>query len=283
MIELDSLAILLRALIYAGSIVAAGGVFFSLSFPQAARHVESSLRRQIVLGCWLLVLVEPLRYVTFQLAIAEGNWLTAFAPEMRWMALQTAIGTAAAARLIAALVMLTTRLRSAAISFVAALVMMGSFVMEGHTVSAEARPVLAPLLLLHFGAACWWLGALYPLLTLIRQAPSDVVTETARAFGQRAAWVVGTLVVAGVVLLVALCGAELRLDNHYQQRFVVKLALVAGLLSLAAWNKQRLTPLLETDYASGALKLRRSIRCEMVVALAILAATAWIVSTSPDS
>jgi putative copper export protein len=282
MIELDSLAIVLRALVYAGSIVAAGGVFFSLTFPQATRHVERPLRVQILLGCWLLILVEPLRYVVFQLAIAEGNWSAAFAPEMRWMGLQTAIGTAAAARLIAALVMLTTRRRSTAISFVAALVIIGSFMLEGHTASAEARLVLAPLLLLHFAAICWWLGALYPLLALIRQAPSDVVTETARTFGQRAAWVVGALVVSGVVLLVALCGAELRLDNPYQQRFVIKLAFVAGLLSLAAWNKQRLTPLLETDYASGALKLRRSIRREMVVALAILAATAWIVSTSPD-
>ncbi len=282
MMEPDRLAIVLRALVYAGSIVAAGGVLFSLSFPQAARHVERPLREQILLGCWLLVLVEPLRYVAFQLAIAEGNWSTAFAPEMRWMGLQTGIGSAAAVRIIAALVLLTTRLRSAAISLVAALVMIGSFVVEGHTASSEVRPVLAPLLLLHFAAVSWWLGALYPLLALIRQAPSDVVTETARAFGQRAAWVVGALVVAGVVLLVALCGAELRLDTPYQQRFVIKLALVAGLLSFAAWNKQRLTPLLETDYASGALKLRRSIRCEMVLALATLAATAWIVSTSPD-
>ena len=57
--------------------------------------------------------------------------------------------------------------------------------------------------------------------------------------------------------------------------------LVAGLLSLAAWNKLRLTPLLSKNYLLGAVKLRRSIRSEIAVASIILATTAWIISTSP--
>ena len=94
--------------------------------------------------------------------------------------------------------------------------------------------------------------------------------------------VVAALLAAGVVLLIVLCGGELRPDSAYQQRFVVKLTLVAALLSLAAWNKLRLTPLLDESYALGVAKLRRSIRCEIAVALVILAATAWIIGTSPS-
>jgi len=282
MIEPDRLAIVLRALLYAGAIGAAGGVLFSLSFPGAARHVEGSLNRQILIACWLLILVEPLRYVAFQLAIAEGDSSVAFAPAMRWMALQTAVGQASAARLIAAIVLLATHRRWPGVSLAAAGVIIASFGLEGHTVSNGNRLLLAPLLLIHFAAICWWLGALYLLLALTRRAPPDIVAGTTRAFGQRAAWMVGALLVAGVALLIALSDAELRPDSAYQQRFVVKLTLVAALLSLAAWNKLRLTPLLDESYALGAAKLRRSIRCEIAVALVILAATAWIIGTSPS-
>lgn len=282
MMEPDRLAIILRALVYAGAIGAAGSVLFSLSFPQAARHVERALQWQILLACWLLVLVEPLRYVVFQLAVAEGDWAVAFAPGMRWMALQTAIGQASAARLIAAIVLLAACRRRAGVSLAAAVVMIASFGLEGHTVSNGYRLLLAPLLLVHFAAICWWVGALYPLLALIRRAPPEVVVQTVRGFGRRAVGVVAALLVAGVVLLIVLCGGELRPDIAYQQRFVVKLTLVAGLLSLAAWNKLRLTPLLDASYALGVAKLRRSIRCEIALALVILAATAWIVSTSPS-
>jgi putative copper resistance protein D len=281
MMEPDRLAIVLRALAYAAALGAAGGVLFAVSFPRAATYVERSLRRQILLGCALLIFIEPLRYVVFQLAVSEGDWSVAFAPGMRWMALQTAIGQAAVARLLAAFVMLATALRWPGISLAAGLVMIASFALEGHTMSSGYRLLLAPLLFIHFAAVSWWLGALYPLLALTRQAPQEVAAKSVRAFGQRAAWVVGALFVAGVALLIVLTRGEFRPDSAYQQRFVIKLVLVAVLLSLAAWNKLRLTPLLSENYSLGAAKLRRSIRCEIAVASVILATTAWIISTSP--
>jgi putative copper export protein len=281
MMEPDRLAIVLRVLVYAGAVGTAGGVLFALSFPHAAPHVERSLRRQILLGCWLLICIEPLRYAAFQVAVAEGDWSLAFASGMRWMALETAIGQAAVARLLAAFVMVATALRWPGISLAAAIVMIASFSLEGHTMSSGYRLLVAPLLFLHFAAVSWWLGALYPLLALTRQAPPGVAAKLVSAFGQRAVWVVGALLVAGVALLIVLCRGELRLDSAYQQRFVLKFVLVAALLSLATWNRLRLTPLLSEKYSLGAAKLRRSIRCEIAVAVIILATTAWIISTSP--
>ncbi|KAB2941270.1 MAG: CopD family protein [Hyphomicrobium sp.] len=282
MMEPDRIAIILRALVYVGAVAAAGGVLFSLSFPSARQHVERAVERQVLLGCWLLILLEPLRYIAFQLAVAEGDWSAAFAPGMRWMGLQTAVGQAAAMRVLAALALVGTRLRWSGVSLAAAIVMIASFALEGHTVSSHYRLAVAPLLLIHFAAVCWWFGALYPLLASIRRAPPEIVAGTARSFGRRAVWVVGALVAAGAVLLIVLCNGELRLDKPYQQRFIVKLALVAVLLSLAAWNKLRLTPLLVENYTIGAAKLRRSIRFEIAVALMILLSTAWIVSTGPS-
>lgn len=281
--EPDRLVIVLRALLYAGCVASAGGVLFSLSFQDVARQIERSLKRQVLIGCWLILLVEPLRYLAFQFTAAEGDWSAAFAPGMRWMGMETGFGKAAAVRAIAAATMIATKLRWRGVSAAAAVAMIASFALEGHTVSSGSRVVLAPLLLLHVAAICWWLGALYPLLVILRRTPPEVGAATIRTFGRRALWIVGALLIAGALQLISLTGGELILDNEYQQRFARKLMLVAILLAFAAWNKLRLTPLLEINYAAGARKLRRSIKAEIAIAALILAATAWIITVSPHA
>src|SRR4029078_12714443 len=120
-----------------------------------------------------------------------------------WMALQTAVGQASTARLIAAVVLLAARRRWPSVSLAAAPVITASFVLAGHTLSHGNRLLLAPPLLFHFAAICWWVGALYPLLALVSQAPPEVVVQTVRGFGRRAVWVVAALLAAGAVLLFA--------------------------------------------------------------------------------
>lgn len=282
MIVPEQLTVLLRALDYAGAIAVAGAVLFRVSFPQAADAVGPLLRRQILLGFLLLLVVEPLRYGAFQLAIAGGDASLAFGPDLRLMGLETPIGQAAAVRLIAAAVIVAGGLRWPPVGLIAALALIGSFLIEGHTAASETRFLVAPLLFVHLTAVHWWLGALLPLLALTYCAAAATVTATMKALGRRAAWVVGTLLAAGVLLAAVLTGIELRL-GAYQQRLLIKLGLVTLLLTLAAINKLRLTPLLETDYERGLARLRVSIRVEIAVALFILAASAWLVATAPDS
>lgn len=283
MIEHDLLPILLRVLVYVASIAVAGGVLFAFSFPRAAREVQPALKRQVVVGFCLLLLIEPMRYVVFQLAISGGDWSLAFGPDLRWMGLQTPIGQTAAMRLVAAFVVVIVGLRSIAVGLPAALVLIGSFLLEGHTVSNDLRIALAILLFVHLTAVHWWLGALYPLMALTRRAEPKTLSVEIEVFGARAVWVVTGLLGAGVLLLLIITGAQLNVDSAYQQRFLVKLILVSVLVSIAAWNKLRLTPLLMRDPQLGAARLRASIRLEIAVALAILAATAWITSTAPDA
>jgi hypothetical protein len=95
--------------------------------------------------------------------------------------------------------------------------------------------------------------------------------------------IVMALLAAGAGLLGMLTSWQLNLDNAYQQRFLVKLALVGVILAIAAYNKLRLTPRLAQDPLSGGANLRRSIRIKSLLALLILAATAWALSTSPDA
>jgi putative copper export protein len=222
--------------------------------------------------------------VAFQLSIAEGDLSLAFGPDLRWMGMQTPMGQAAATRWIAALGILTLGLRWAVMGSFAAMVMIVSFALEGHTASSEARTVASTAaLFIHVVAVHWWLGALCPLLALTAEAQPTTLANTLETFGRRAVWIVGGLLVAGVLLLLFLTGGRLNLESPYQQRFVLKLALVAGLLASAAWNKLRLTPLLSRDYEVARAGLRASIKAELLVALFVLLATAWAINSSPDS
>jgi len=283
MTGLDVLLIALRALTYVGSIAAAGGVLFAVGFPRAAAAIRSDVERQIVIGCCMLLVVEPLRYVAFQLSIAGGDWSLAFGPDLRWMGMQTPMGQAAVTRLLAAVALLTFGLRSAGMGMIASLAMMASFVLEGHTASSEARTVLGTsALLIHVTAVHWWLGALYPLLILTHGTEPASLTAVVETFGRRAIWIVSGLLAGGVLVFAVLTGAQLNLESAYQQRFLLKIAFVAGLLAIAAWNKLRLTPLLSRDHETGRARLRASIKVEMLVALSVLVTTAWAINSSPE-
>ena len=279
---LDLLQVALRALVYAGTIAAAGGVLYASSFPRAAAAIPAAVQRQIAFGCWLLLLVEPLRYAVFQLAIAQDNWSLAFGPDLRSMAFQTPMGRALTLRLIAVAGLLVAR--APGIRLAAAILMIVSYLVEGHTVSGDDATLLATVLLfLHLAAVHWWLGALYPLAALIRQAGAAAFLPAVEGFGVWAVPIVMALLAAGAGLLGLLTSWQMNLDNAYQRRFLIKLALVGVILAIAAYNKLRLTPRLAQDPVSSRASLGRSIRIESMVALLILAATAWALNTSPDA
>ena len=127
------------------------------------------------------------------------------------MALQTPIGQAAAVRLIAAVVLVTGGWRSAAIGVPAAVTMIGSFLLEGHTASAALWIATAALLFIHLAAIHWWLGALVPLMALTVRADPDTLSAAVEAFGARAIWIVGCLLGAGGGALVLFTGCHPRL------------------------------------------------------------------------
>lgn len=252
MSDRELLLIVLRVLVYLGSTAAAVGVFFAASFPRAAGTIGDVLRRQIVFGFSLLLVVEPIRYTAFQFAIAQGDWALAFGPGLRWMGLQTPIGQAAAARLTAAVAIAIFWRRSPAVGVMAAAGLTGSFLLEGHSASSETWTALGTAgLFLHLAAIHWWLGALYPLLVLTRRCDPAALVSLIEAFGRWAFRIVAGLVTGGALLLGLLTGWSPNIGSLYQQRFLLKLGLVALLLSIAAVNKLRLTPLLARDHGAG--------------------------------
>jgi putative copper resistance protein D len=72
--------------------------------------------------------------------------------------------------------------------------------------------------------------------------------------------------------------------SGYGRYLIVKLAVVACLLGLAAFNKLRLTPRLAADELGALRSLRRSICAELALGLVILIITAALTTlTGPPA
>lgn len=278
--DLQTVSVLLRAVTYIATIAVAAAILFRISF-RVSKNLEPALKRQIKFGAILLFVCELSRYFVFQLNISGGDSALAFDPAMRWMAFETAMGQALAVRVIATLVILFTGLGWLLLSVPAALILISSYLLEGHTVAYSDTGLLPTLLFVHLVAACWWIGSLVPLWVATVRMPDEQLVALVFRFGQISAGMVITLVLGGSLLLGNLSGWQIDLTNSYQQAFAIKLATFAGIMLIAAVNKFALTPLLERKPERGRKLLQLSISIEIAVALLIAATTAVATSFSP--
>ena len=170
----------------------------------------------------------------------------------------------------------------AAVRAVAVLAVAGSFGLTGHAATAPPRWLTAPALTLHVLCGALWLGSLVPLVwTLGLDRP--LALPVLRRFSTVALAAVALLVGAGCVL------AWIQLDRDlatlttttYGWRLLGKLALVAGLLALAAVNRLVLTPALGQARPGTERRLRFSLRADMALGLAVLAVTATFPLSPP--
>ncbi|MEM7730668.1 MAG: CopD family protein, partial [Pseudomonadota bacterium] len=131
---------------------------------------------------------------------------------------------------------------------------------------------------LHLLTAALWVGALMPLR---RAACTPEGADLLHHFSVIAAYAVGLLVAAGVALSWLLSGSLSALfGTAYGWVLLTKVALVTGLLALAALNKWRFVPALRSGDANAAEKLRHSISVEMAAVVLILLVTATITSVT---
>lgn len=281
--ELDWVSIGLRATVYVATIAAAGSVLFYATVGGASQ-VGDAIRRQLRLGLVLLLLVEPLRYLHFQLAIGGGDWSIAFDPSMRWVAFETPIGQAALVRVASALVIAIAGLRQWPIGLVAALAMIGSFALEGHTTSHEGDGWLpAGLIVVHLVMIHWWLGSFYPLRASTLVLNDGDALALVDRFGKIALAAVAALTAAGALLMLLLAGWKIDPTRGHQVVFAVKMLIFAIILAVAGRNKLKWTPMLATDPKAGRMGLRASLNREIAFCALILIATAVMTSFPPAS
>ncbi len=273
----DLCAVLVKAALYASTFAAAGGAFFLCHHRVFLQEGERrAIARRMEICVAVAVAASALRIlVTAESLVGDASGtLDSTLINMVWRSGEdSAVITRIAGLLLAARAALSRRPATALAAVGGACAAM-SFAWVGHAHSSGALWTVA-CIALHLVCVAFWIGALGPLALLARAGDPRRVGAVAARFGAAAAAAAAVLALAGLFVLWRFLGhASALWRSPYGMAMCVKLAFVAGLLGLAAFNKLTLTPrLLAGDFAA-ARSLRRSIRAEMALAGVILVTTA---------
>lgn len=151
---------------------------------------------------------------------------------------------------------------------------------SGHASAAAPQWLTRPMVFIHGVGIVFWAGALLPLGSTFRQT-SDA-GEALRRFSATIPWVVAALIGAGVVLaLVQVDSVAALWQTAYGRLLLVKLALVAPLLVLAAYNRWRLTKPALAEQVDAQQRLVRNIVVETLLMVTILGVVAGFRFTPP--
>ncbi|WP_109118361.1 copper resistance D family protein [Azospirillum sp. TSO22-1] len=281
-------ALLVRALHFAALLAGVGGGLFLVLVPGRWSPLNDRLKPGL---CVLLLTagVSAVLPVGVNGAVLAGGPRTALASSAIWTTGVTSTAGLSAGIALGALLASATGLalapRHAAgqgLLVFGALLGAASLAVTGHAATAPPRWLSAPLVGLHGLMAAYWLGALWPLAVALRTEPPGEAARLTRRFSTLAVGAVGVLVAAGAGLSILQIGTpDALLTTEYGQNWLRKMLVVTGLLALAAYNRLRLTPALDSGGAAAAGALRRSIRAEMIFAAAVLLLTSLFAFTPP--
>jgi copper transport protein len=274
---------LARIGLYLGLFAGVGGVFFE-AWIAAVRMRSRTIVSALALGLFSAALSLGCQGLDL-LGLPLGGIMSA-AP---WQAaIRTTLGpsllVAAAAMTLSIFAQRSQSGRFARAGSVLAMAGIGAaFASSGHASTASPQWLTRPAVFLHAVGVAYWIGALVPLLAMVRRQGADLVPVLHR-FSRGAVPVVGGLVLTGLALaIVQLESFRALIDTKYGWILSIKVALVFLLLGLAALNRFRLTPALTSD-GKNTRPLARSVLLECAIVIGILAVVAgWRFTPPPRS
>jgi copper transport protein len=166
----------------------------------------------------------------------------------------------------------------------------------GHSGTYSPSGLLVAVDTVHVLAVSAWLGGLAMLLfalpisvrVLDRGERLPLVAAATGRFSRLALSAVALLLLSGIVQSIALVGAfDALVETAYGRLVLAKIVLFLGLISFGAYNQRRLLPRLRTVADGGeeperaAALLRRSVACEVALALVVLGLASVLVTTEP--
>jgi copper transport protein len=277
--HINALIWLARIGLYLGLFAGVGGVFF-LSWIARQRAASTLISSALIIG--MAGAVASLGLQGLDLLGLPLGGIFAAAP---WkIALGTSLGpsllVAIAALVLGLIASRTSAQAPRALSAIALAAVGLSLAASGHAATAPPEALTRPTVFLHTVAVAFWLGALAPLVAILRRSKPGVLPVVHR-FSCIAVPVIGILAVTGLVLAtIQLESFAALVSTRYGIILSIKLVLVAALLGLAGLNRFRLTPALAQG--SATTPLTRSILLECVLALAILCVVAtWRFTVPP--
>ena len=227
--------------------------------------------------------------------------------------LTSSVGIAALVRLVAAVAVLALLARGGERAGVpvglAGLVMLGSFLIDGHTRTVEPAWLLYLGDAVHLLAGAAWFGGLVLLVQTVRAMRFDDdpvgAADVVSRFSRVATWALVAVTVAGLAMSWALVRQPRALTTtEFGWTLLAKVALVAVVILVGVYNNRRLVPAIQrvvapaggaVDTAASATdpdararigraawgQLRRTARFEVGVLVAVLAVTAFLVNLRP--
>lgn len=263
-----------RLLLMLGLVVGVGGVAFHAVVSRSARAGRDGI---VTAALFAGLLASPL-LIGFQGLDALGAPLSGLVDGEVWAAGLWATSYGRSTLLAAAAFCVAYAARQAGqrsrlerLLAVAALLLVGiAFASAGHASSAPPHFLTVPAVFLHTVAVLLWIGALVPLATLL--SSEQPAQAALRGFSFAIPAIVGGLLVSGGALAAVQVQTVPALwQTDYGRVLLAKLALVAAMLALAAFNRYRLTAPALAGEAAVTRRLARVIRIEVVLATAVIA------------
>ena len=273
---------ILRVFLYAASFLSVGTFLFSLHFSKHLTVAQKSYCDHLAFKTAVVGSVISLLMFFSVAGNLGGDIASVIEPLMVKLALESKSGVGFLTAFISFMVMLMAhRLRGHANRFgllVSSAALLLSFTMSGHS---QLGGFLSQLLLMvHLFGIAFWLGALFPFRWMCLQPDTHNLSIVAHRFGVLAMGYVSLLLIAGVGYASLLLGnVSLMLTTQYGNVLLLKIVLVAALLSLAALNKFKLVPSLEPRWTPNVRQFQRSIQFEIAIALIILIASSLLTTS----
>ena len=267
-------AIAAKFFLYLGVLTSSGTVFAALLF-----SVQKI--RRYALGFALIGLAATCLVFSLGGAALTGDAAGMFDAEMLGLLWTTQVGTALAYRLIGLLLLVFGLMLGRGGLWMSAFggtLALWSFATVGHVPDKDML-WLNVLLMIHLIAGALWIGILTPLKRLAVEATVSKAAHLGHRFGRLAIVVVPLLILVGIVMSYVLVGSVSALiGTGYGQVLIVKVAVVAALLGLAAANKLRFIPRMKSGDTDAANHLSMSISLEWLAVSVILLVTAVLTS-----
>ncbi|HVW70049.1 MAG TPA: CopD family protein [Steroidobacteraceae bacterium] len=275
----DILSGVLRALSFMLQLQAAGAVFFAAAFGPALTISAAGIRKLAQASATIAVCVVAVQYV-LEAARMAGDMAGIFDDQLQALAWDSNVGGSFVVRELGLLLIVAGTRRVAAVRGFALLGVLGavlvavSFTLMGHTVHHAHRPILAPLLLAHLLIVAFWFGALWPLCLVSQRESRERAARVVRLFSATAFWLVPVILIVGVAMAALLLPDIAALRQPYGRLLVTKVILFAVLMALAALNKWRLGPALQSPDLQAGRAFRGVVISEYVIIAGVLAVTA---------
>ncbi|HVL97922.1 MAG TPA: CopD family protein [Egibacteraceae bacterium] len=288
-VAVEAAALLVRVVLVTGVLVAVGGAVFVGAVHDGRGHERARIVR-LVRAAAIAGMAASALSVPLHAAVVQGSGF-AGASDARTLAAVAAspFGAAALLRLagLCAVALGVGRPRTGAlVTGAGVLVALAGFTLTGHSATADTRWLAATVTVVHAGAAGVWLGGLLLLgVVLAMRRGSFDASGGARLLGRFstvAAASVAALVPTGTALAAREVGSLGGLvSSGYGRTLLVKVALVAVVLALAAHNRWRLVPAIDRDGPAAWRRLQRTVRAELAGLLLAVAVTGALVRLAP--